>query len=369
MNSPPPVVPKPPPPLIDLTQVSNPADASRSLSYNPNQLIIDQLEQLIEHTKRQLATSSGKERTRHRYRLRSFVKALKAIKQYPKTIKSGRQLLSLPGIGKGMANRIDQILKEHQLTEVTQPSQSVSQQYPIIQQLIQITGIGPSHAQKLAQQGVTSVEDLRRKVQQGQIDLTHHAQVGLKWYQDLTQKIPRDEITRFEIILRYLASLIDPQLKICICGSYRRGLSQSGDIDVLITHPSIRTSEQLITSSRNFLKELVSLLTQEGFIIDHLTTQGKTKYMGIIRLSDQHPARRIDIRFVPYQSWAPATLYFTGSKNLNTAMRTQAIKHGYRLNEYGLFKLPQLTRIYTPEESDIFRILRLKYLPPIARNL
>ena len=361
------IYPKPPPPLIDLRKVV--VKQTDNFTCNSNQLIIDQLEKLIEHTKKQLATTKGKERTRHQYRLRSFVNALKAIKNYPHPITSGKQLLSIKGIGKGVASRIDQIIQEHALSEISEETSILQQHYSTIEQLTQITGIGPSLAQKLVKDGITSIEDLRQKVRQGVIELPHHALVGLRWYEDFQKKIPREEIARLEQILRYLATSVEQQIKLCICGSYRRGLSQSGDIDVLITHPTIKTSEQLIASPRNYLKEMVELVTREGFIIDHLTTQGKTKYMGVIRLKSECPARRIDIRFVPYRSWATAVLYFTGSKNFNTAMRTHAIKMGYKLNEYGLFKLPKLIRIFTLTERDIFRILRLKYLSPNQRNL
>jgi DNA polymerase/3'-5' exonuclease PolX len=64
---------------------------------------------------------------------------------------------------------------------------------------------------------------------------------------------------------------------------------------------------------------------------------GKTKYMGFGKYLD-NPVRRIDIRFVPYESYFSALLYFTGSAELNKQMRQIAKLKNLTLSEYGLFK-------------------------------
>jgi DNA polymerase beta len=100
----------------------------------------------------------------------------------------------------------------------------------------------------------------------------------------------------------------------------------------------------------NILAKFVELLTNLDFLIDHLTDYGRSKYMGfcIVKQSSGSVstaskksiiARRIDIRFIPYNSYGAAILYFTGSKLFNTQMRTWAIGKGYSLNEYGLKKI------------------------------
>jgi DNA polymerase/3'-5' exonuclease PolX len=81
---------------------------------------------------------------------------------------------------------------------------------------------------------------------------------------------------------------------------------------------------------------------------------------------DKFPVRRIDIRFIPFLSWYPALLYFTGSKELNLMMRNKAKKLGYKLNEYGLFKGSK--NIYVESEEEIFDLLEMKYLEPQERN-
>ena len=171
-------------------------------------------------------------------------------------------------------------------------------------------------------------------------------------------------------------------MKAVICGSYRRGLESSGDIDLLI---SGLTEED---DKKFDLIDFVKYLTEEGLIIDHLTEKGTTKFMGVC-----DKGYRIDIRFIPHESFGAALMYFTGSKTFNTLVRTEALKQGYTLEEYGLYPLitsadkeaddgmkkkithshqhMKGTRILCPTEESIFEILKIddKYLDPVNRNL
>jgi len=63
------------------------------------------------------------------------------------------------------------------------------------------------------------------------------------------------------------------------------------------------------------------------------------KYMGFCRLDDDHEIRRIDIRLFSVNSFPAAMLYFTGPDVFNKKMRKHADSLGYRLNEYGLYKI------------------------------
>jgi DNA polymerase/3'-5' exonuclease PolX len=93
----------------------------------------------------------------------------------------------------------------------------------------------------------------------------------------------------------------------------------------------------------------------------------KTKYMGIFKLGKGYPLRRIDIRYIPFESYYYATLYFTGSKDLNKKMRQLANNMNYLLNEYGLYDSNNKLILRPKSEHDIFEILGLEYLSPDKR--
>jgi DNA polymerase/3'-5' exonuclease PolX/predicted flap endonuclease-1-like 5' DNA nuclease len=208
--------------------------------------------------------------------------------------------------------------------------------------------------------------------------LNSHQLQGVKYFHDMSQKIPREEVQRGERILKAAATHMNSELQITLCGSYRRGRPKSGDIDCLITHPGISSMDELNNYPVNILAKFVELLTNLGFLIDHLTDFGRSKYMGFCIINQSinsfttkktPTARRIDIRFIPYNSYGAAILYFTGSKTFNTQMRSWAIGKGYSLNEYGLKKVKDDTMISCKTEEEVFRILDYQYKTPEQRDI
>jgi DNA polymerase/3'-5' exonuclease PolX len=81
---------------------------------------------------------------------------------------------------------------------------------------------------------------------------------------------------------------------------------------------------------------------------------------------------RFDIRYMPYESYYPALLYFTGSANFNRKMRMVASDMGYILNEYGLYKLnkddSKGKKVRAKSEEDIFDYLGFDYISPENRK-
>ena len=216
--------------------------------------------------------------------------------------------------------------------------------------------------------------------------------VGIKYFNDMSQKIPRNEITKAESILKKIASHMNKDLLVTICGSYRRGRDKSGDVDCLITHPLIKTKDDLDNNPINLLHNFVKLLIDNNFIIDQLD-MGNKKFMGFCNImqfikpktqdsnsnsnsnsnansnAEKHIARRIDIRFVPFESYGSSILYFTGSKTFNTNMRKHALKKNYSLNEFGLTKVSDGTIIPCATEEEIFKILEYPYKKPEERDI
>ena len=49
---------------------------------------------------------------------------------------------------------------------------------------------------------------------------------------------------------------------------------------------------------------------------------------------------QVDLRVIPSQSYGAALQYFTGSKEHNVEVRTRAVRNGMRVNEWGVFRVP-----------------------------
>ncbi len=334
------------------------------------ELVIDVLSQLVEHTQMVINAATAEERKKHQFRLASIQKAIETMREYSGEITSGAQAKQLKGIGKGIADRVDEIMKTGTLAEL-KVGVSIDEKTKVLNELTSVTGIGDANAKKFYEAGIRSIQDLIQKSEAGQIKLTHHMQVGLKYYEDFQLKIPFKEIAELGQTLRACVKLIDPELVVEICGSHRRRKDFSGDIDVLITHNKIKTEEDLMQCKDSYLKKIVNRLKEVNFIVADLTSLGETKYMGTCVHPQVNKGRRIDIRFVHYDAFFPALLYFTGSMILNKLMRTIALEKGYTLNEYGLYKFAngqKGEKVLALSEKAIFDHLGIVYLEPTERE-
>jgi DNA polymerase beta len=334
------------------------------------ELVIDVMSQLVEHTQTIINAATAEDRKKHQFRMGQFQKAIETMRESPGDITSGAQAKQLKGIGKGIADRVDEIIQTGTLAEL-KTSVSIDEKTKILNELTSVTGIGDANAKKFYDAGIRSIADLIEKAKLGQIKLTHHMQVGLKYHDDFQLKIPFKEIAELGQTLKNCVAKIDPDLVIEICGSHRRKKDLSGDIDVLITHNKIKTEEDIMQSKESHLKKIVARLHEDKFLVDDLTSQGNTKFMGVCVHPQVNKGRRIDIRFVYYDAFFPALLYFTGSMTLNKLMRTLAIEKGYTLNEYGLYKFAngqKGEKVVALSEKAIFDHLGIIYLEPNERE-
>lgn len=343
-----------------------------------NEKIIEEFEGLIKQINYDLNNSkTNPEKNKHLFRLRQIKNALKIIKNYKKEILEGNNLKDIKGIGKGIMRRIDEILKKGFLKEVSLNNKKENLNN-IVDELEQIIGIGRKTAIKFASTGIKSIKDLKKKIDDGEIEVNDEIKLGLKYHGKYSTEIPRIEIDKINKYLQKVVKRVDKDLKLVICGSYRRGKPISHDIDLLISHKKIKKLKQIVDDCDNFLVKFVDELKEDVFLLDDITYKNYvTKYMGFSQLrskSKSYPIRRIDIRYFPKESYYAALVHFTGSGELNKKMRQKAIKLGYKLSEYGLFKIVSETdddirykKIKIKSEKDIFDKLGMKYLEPKDR--
>ena len=97
-------------------------------------------------------------------------------------------------------------------------------------------------------------------------------------------------------------------------------------------------------------------------------SESKSDSITISSVLNPNPHRRIDIRFIPYDSYACAVLYFTGSDQFNVRMRQRALELGLTLNEYALKEVATDRIINTETEADVFKALDWDYIEPQNRQ-
>lgn len=303
------------------------------------------------------------------FRLKQISHALEVIKKFKKTITSSEQLADIKGIGAGIKGRIDEILQTGKLKEIKIKPKNVNRT-KYIENLKEVYGIGEKKAIELVDEfKIKNIDDLKKAVETGEVKLNNNVLIGLKYVDLYQQKIPRSEMTKMSNRLQIISKQISKKLIITVCGSYRRERPFSNDIDCLLVHPNVRTHDDLLNKT-NYLHKLIETLKENNFIIDALTGENvETKFMGFCQLSEKYPVRRIDIRYMPYESYYSALLYFTGSGSFNQDMRHIAKRLDYKLNEYGLFKKnnDEYDKVEISSEENIFDILGMEYVEPKNR--
>jgi len=299
---------------------------------------------------------------RNQHKSNAYRKAADVISKLDYRLTSGNEAQKLPGVGKKIAQKIDEILstgKLAKLENIREDEESVA-----INLLTRVSGIGPAKAKELFDEGIIDLDALQKNKDK----LSHGQKIGLKHFADFELRIPRAEVTQIFERLMDLAQKLDNGYLMEVCGSYRRGAVNSGDIDVLLTHKLFKHADK---THGNLLHRLVTRLEKEGVITDKIS-EGETKFMGVCRLdSKESHFRRLDIRLLPLDQYYCGVLYFTGSDIFNKEMRAFALQQGFTLNEYSLRPIldgkPQ-EPLPVSSERDVFDYLGYPFKEPQERN-
>ena len=272
--------------------------------------------------------------------------------------------------------KISEIIKTGVLTKAIEIQEDPK--VKSITELTKIPEIGPSKADKLYKDGITTIAELTDAVQKDSKLLNSKQQIGLKYYSDLEKRIPRSEMDSwnefFASILKFTIERmkIKPDgVKIQLVGSYRRKAKDSGDIDVLLSSKDSEQGKKLMT---NFIKELLKTDKLDTSLV---FSTGTTKFMGLGKIENYY--RHIDIFYYSEKEYPFALLFSTGSGQFNIEMRGDAIKKGYSLSEKELVYKDStkvtteeyksdIGKDYPTEEKDIFDFLGIVYIDPENRQ-
>ncbi len=290
------------------------------------------------------------------FRIRAYRRAGQHIEGIAKDIASlsHEELLELPGIGKDLADKIEEYLK----TGKMRSHEELKKEAPEgLSALLSVPSLGPKTAkllyEKLKIKNIAELEDLAKK----------HKLAGLPGIKEKTEE---NILRGIELLKRGkdrqplgrvlpLAAEIIGQLrekaplkKISVAGSLRRMKDTVRDIDILVTS----------SNSNDVMKAFVRLPH-----VKEILMQGPTKSSIIT-----HEGIQVDLRVVEEESFGAALAYFTGSKEHNIRLREMAMKKGLKINEYGIFREKDNKKLGGKDEADVYKMLGLQYVPPELRE-
>jgi DNA polymerase/3'-5' exonuclease PolX len=300
------------------------------------------------------------------FKARAYAKVISELKAHPGAITTIEDVKGIPGIGEKIHTKIKEILESGELLAAKVVREE--RQFNILDELIGIHGVGPTKARELvSKHKIRSIDDLRQKYEADPSILNDVQVLGLKYYEDILERIPRSEMVEHEKLLLQNIREVSRDFDAMVVGSYRRELENSGDIDVILKLPksvSTKTAGELF-------KGVVEQLKNKGYILDILA-KGPKKCMAIVKIGNGK-ARRLDLLLTPEDEYSYALLYFTGSGPFNVVMRQYALEKGYSLNEHRMIivsnvepKPQAIPDLLT--EKEIFDFLKIPYIKPADRT-
>lgn len=258
----------------------------------------------------------------------------------------------IPGVGESIAEKIEELLKTGKLGY----HEKLKKKVPVdIEGLSAIEGVGPKTIKTLwKKRGIKTVRDLERAAAAGKLRTLPRFSARVE--EKILKSIAFHKKSGGRFLLGAVDALVKPLVakleavpgvkRVIVAGSYRRRQETVGDIDILAEADQ---PPKIIEAFVKFAS------------VDEVLAKGPDK--ANVRLAEGIEA---DLRVLPTESFGAALQYFTGDKNHNIAVRTIAIKKGWKLSEYGLFKGQR--RIAGATEEEVYAKLGMDWMPPEIRT-
>ncbi len=304
------------------------------------------------------------------FRVRAYRNAVQTINGLTRSLASmleaGEDLTALPDVGKNVASHIQELVETGKLQRI----EEITSEFPRdLVTLVRLDGVGPKKARRLWDElGVATVDQLEAAVADGRVaGLDGFGQRSASKILDSIREL-RSQTGRIlrsqaeEILEPLLAHLreADGVERVEVAGSFRRRKETIGDLDILA---------QAETGAEEIIGHFVRY---PG--VERVTGAGDTKGSVVLR-----SGIAVDLRVLPRRSFGAALQYFTGSKEHNVSTRIIGVRRGLRLNEWGVFRIPEDAdpeglgkeegeRIGGETEEEMYAALDLPWIDPALRE-
>lgn len=294
------------------------------------------------------------------FRVRSYRNGAATVESHPERLfdivkDPERKLTEVPGVGKSLAVAIRDIVERGSCER----RDNLLQKYPpAALEFLKIQGMGPKNVAMVFQHyGVKTIDELEQLCREQKLRVL--PRMGAKLEEKVLKSIAQYRLRAGRFLLNhgeriareateYLAEVKGVE-QITAAGSLRRGRETVGDIDLLVTGPAAgAVLDRFVSWPR----------------IESLLGRGENKASATVG----RECFQVDVRALPRESFGAALQYFTGSKEHNVALRLRAVKMGFKLSEYGLFRTDDDARVAGDSEEGVYAALGLPWIPPELRE-
>lgn len=298
------------------------------------------------------------------FRVRAYRNAARTVRGMGQELSSmlanGDDLTRLPGIGKDLAAKIEEILASGHAKALDKLHKEVPAS---LEALLKIPGLGPRRVKLLYQDlHIKTLKQLENAARRGRLQKLPG--FGAKSEQRILESITAHRSTekRFlhnvarnyaEPLVAYLKAVTGVK-EVVVAGSYRRGKETVGDLDILVTAEANSPVMEQFTQYDE---------------VDDVVSKGTTRATVFLRSGLQ-----VDLRVVEQKSFGAALHYFTGNKAHNIQIRRLGQQRGLKINEYGVFRVKGKLRgegeerVNGDTEASVFKAVGLPFIPPELRH-
>jgi DNA polymerase (family X) len=291
------------------------------------------------------------------YRVTAYRNAAKAIRESGSSVeelaRAGR-VEELAGVGKTIAEKIDALLADGSIPAADKLRAKFP---PGLVQVTRLPGLGPKRVRQLHEHlGVTSVEELRDAVEAGR--LADVPGFGPKVQENVLAGLAADDAgaTATRYILSKALEVGDAIVeglrpfakRVELAGSARRMADSCKDLDVVVA-----------TADPPGLVRAFGALPE----IDVVHSSGDAGARAVT-----HTGLPVDLRVVPEEAFGNLLQHFTGSGKHNEALRTEAVRRGLHVSEYGIADDADGKTVACVTEEEVYERLGMQFIPPELRE-
>ncbi|MCB0103239.1 MAG: DNA polymerase/3'-5' exonuclease PolX [Anaerolineales bacterium] len=264
------------------------------------------------------------------------------------------KLADIPGVGKAIAEKIDELLSTGKLEFLEKVKTEVPES---LAGWLQVQSLGPKKIALIWKTlNITTLAELETAAKEGKLrDLPGMGAKSetaiLEGIAALSRRSGRLPLGRAyplaqEIVsvLKSVKGVVDAQP----AGSLRRMRSTVGDLDILV-------------AAKDSMAVMEAFVNLKG--VERVLGKGDTK--ASIEFFD---GVRAQIWVHPPEKFGTALQYSTGSKDHNVKLRQIALDQGLSLSEHALTKTKGKGEILCATEEEVYKTLGLQYVPPELRE-
>ena len=293
------------------------------------------------------------------YRVVAYRNAAKAIREAGVSVeemaKQGR-VVELSGVGKTIAEKIDALLETGSIPSADKLKAKIPAG---LVEVTRIPGLGPKRARLLYDHlGISSLEDLKRASEDG--TLKDVPGFGEKAEENVLAALaagadgrpkPRMLLSKALTVGEELVAALREHpaaLRVELAGSARRLADTVKDLDIVAASSD---------------PEALSAAFCELDAIDTVSTSGAAGAKVVT-----HSGLAVDLRIVPEEAFGNLLQHFTGSGRHNEAMRTEAVRRGLHVSEYGISDDDSGKSEAFTTEQEVYERLGMQFIPPELRE-